>query len=83
MYQLAACLATQVTAWLKSIMMTPSIMEKLRYDRASCIQASPLTNSAVTLLIKSRRVCVAHVPLVLDSDLLVSWSGCGVAPYEW
>ena len=52
MYQLAACLATQVTAWLRSIMTTHSIM---------CYGVS------VTVVIKSWLVCAAHVPLVLDS----------------
>ena len=43
MYQLAACLATQVTAWLRSIMTTHSIMGWILLDmRTPYIEASPI-----------------------------------------
>ena len=42
MYQLAACLATQVTAWLRSIMTTHSIMCYGVDMRTSYIEASPI-----------------------------------------
>ena len=74
MYQLAACLATQVTAWLRSIMTTHSIM---------CYGVDMRTSYILRphqfcryRVIKSWLVCAAHVPLVLDS---ICWSGRGVA----
>ena len=54
MYQLAACLATQVTAWLRSIMTTHSIM-CYGVDMRTSIEASPI------LPLSNPGLCVLHM----------------------